>query len=115
MRGRRDVGKPGRPGPPTFAPPAGPAVPINPPDAAGCAGRRGFAGREGGMGLVRVARLALLLGAAVAVVGCGRNCVPAELAKSKNLVDLSQPPDAHAPVPRGAERGLADVLRDRDG
>src|SRR5436305_8216879 len=108
MRGRRDVGKPGRPGPPTFAPPAGPAVPISPPDAAGCAGRRGFAGREGGMGLFRVARLALLLGAAAAVVGCGRNCVPEELARPRNLIDLSQPPDAHAPVELDADRKLAE-------
>jgi predicted acylesterase/phospholipase RssA len=67
------------------------------------------------MTVARVAQLALLVGAAVAVAGCGRNCVPPRLAQSKTLIDLSQPPDAHAPVPRGVERGLAEELRNRDG
>lgn len=43
-----------------------------------------------------------------------RACVPDELAASRNLVDLSLPPDAHAPVPPGALREVADEFRRRD-
>lgn len=67
---------------------------------------------------MRSARLGLALltlGLAAAVPACApkRACVPAEIATSRDLVDLGLPPDAHAPVSPGMIREVAAEFRRR--
>jgi patatin-like phospholipase len=67
---------------------------------------------------MRSARLGLalfVLGLAVGVPACApkRACVPAELALSRDLVDLGQPADGHAPVSPGMIREVAAEFRRR--
>jgi hypothetical protein len=61
------------------------------------------------MRAVRFLPLALILGLLAAVPACAprRNCVPAEV-KSRDLIDLSLPPDAHAPVSPSLIREVAE-------
>jgi len=56
-----------------------------------------------------------VLGLAAVVPACApkRACVPPELATSRDLVDLSQPADAHAPVSPGMIREVAAEFRRR--
>ena len=64
----------------------------------------------------RVVRLlaAFALAALAAAVGCSkRHCVPAEWSKTRTLVDLSTPPDAHAPLNPGLLREVAGEFRRR--
>lgn len=64
----------------------------------------------------RLLRLGLAFVAVIGVsAGCGprRTCVPTELAASRDLVDLSLPPDAHAPVGPGRVREVAEEFRRR--
>jgi hypothetical protein len=61
----------------------------------------------------RLVRLLAVL-ALAAGPGCGRNCVPEPLAASaRNWVDLTLPPDAHAPVSPGITREVAAEFRRR--
>lgn len=57
----------------------------------------------------------LLVGVAVSVFGgCrGRDCVPTELATSRELVDLDARPDDHAPAPPRLVRQVDEAARDR--
>ncbi|MDB5313322.1 MAG: Patatin-like phospholipase [Gemmataceae bacterium] len=50
----------------------------------------------------------------VASPACARrNCVPAQIAANRNLIDLSAPPDAHAPVAKGVTREVEAEFRRR--
>src|SRR5687767_9278153 len=73
-------------------------------------------GPEGRMRSVRLLPVLLAAGlAALPACSSRRACVPDELAASRNLIDLSLPPDAHAPVPPGALREVSDEFRRRAG
>jgi hypothetical protein len=62
---------------------------------------------------VRFLPLVLALGLATSGPACAprRACVPHEVATSRNLIDLSLPPDAHVPVDPGVIREVAEEFR----
>src|SRR5262245_17824293 len=60
----------------------------------------------------RRVRLVTGLALALAAAGCGRACVPEPPSSTaRNWVDLTLPPDAHAPVGPGALREVAAEFR----
>ena len=63
---------------------------------------------------IRTAAVFAALVFAVACPACAkRNCVPEELTKSRNLIDLSADPEAHAPVSGGLTREVEAEFRRR--
>jgi hypothetical protein len=61
-------------------------------------------------------RLLLLFAGLLSAVGCTparRNCVPEPVAATRNLIDLSAAPDAHAPVAAGLVREVEAEFRRR--
>lgn len=67
------------------------------------------------MRLSRCVLLALVVGLVAAMPACTsrRNCVPADISTSRALIDLSQSPDAHAPVNPGLIKDVAAEFRRR--
>jgi hypothetical protein len=56
----------------------------------------------------------VLVVAAIAVAGCShRHCVPADITEQRHLVDLSAPPEAHAPVDPEVIRDVEAEFRKR--
>src|SRR5262245_39036533 len=62
---------------------------------------------------MRAVHLIVVLLAFLAACAPRRACVPGDVATSRDLVDLSLPPDAHAPVGPGPLRDVADEFRRR--
>src|SRR5262249_45322760 len=64
---------------------------------------------------VRLLPLVLIVGLAGAIPACAprRHCVPESLATSRDLIDLSLPPDAHAPVSPSLLREVAEEFHRR--
>jgi hypothetical protein len=54
-----------------------------------------------------------LLSAALAACARDRNCVPEHISANRRLIDLSAPPDAHAPVGKGLVREVEAEFRRR--
>lgn len=62
----------------------------------------------------RILPLLVLVAGLAAVPACAkRHCVPDDLAANKKLIDLSAPPDSHAPVGPGLTRDVAAEFRRR--